>query len=143
MAIELRHFVDLLDARLAGATIVGIAAANIAWRDKTYVPVKGVPYLKPEPAARQRTPMGIGADAVQQWDGAYQIGVMTPRESGGHLRDAIASQLLALFPRGLSMQTAQGLWMTVIRGTAPESVPFGDWINLPVTISWFAHEPPP
>lgn len=140
--IELRHFTDLLNGVLEQATVPGISAGNIAWPRKTYVPKKGIPYLKPELAARARTPVGFGADSVQLWNGSYQIGVFTPRDLSSHLQDQIASAILRLYPRGLAMQTPQGVWMTVTRCTAPVSVPFGDWENLPVTIDWFATEPP-
>lgn len=141
MSIELRHFEDMLNRQLEAAPITGING-NIAWPDKTYVPTKGVPYLKPELAARARTPVGFGADSVQQWTGAYQVGVFVPRDTGTRLQNELASQVLAAFPRGLTMQTPQGIWMTVTRGTVPVSVPFGDWLNVPVTIEWFATEPP-
>lgn len=140
--IELRHFEDLLNNVLRGASITGIAAADIAWPEKTYRPQKNIPYVKPEMAARNRRPLGFGADAVQEWTGTFQIGVFVPRDSGTRLQNEIASQLLRAYPRGLAMQTPQGVWMTVTRSTVPAPVPFGDWVNLPVMIDWFAHEPP-
>ena len=55
---------------------------------------------------------------------------------------AAKAVLLHLKERGLALQTPDGVWITVIRGTAPVAVPYGDWINLPVQIDWFATEPP-
>lgn len=142
MAIQLRYFEDLFITRLSSSlqtnAIQGISDDNVAWPEKTYVPSKGIPYLKPELAARVRTPVGFGADAVQQWTGTYQIGIFTPRDTGTRLQNQLASQILAAFPRGLALQTPDGVWMTVTRGTAPVPVPFGDWINLPVQLDWFA-----
>lgn len=142
--IELRHFDDLLNNRLQAqlSTIVGILPDDVAWPEKTYTPVKGTPYLKPEIAARLRTPLGFGADSVQEWTGTYQIGVFVSRDQGTRLQNQIASQLLRAFPRGLAMQTPQGVWLTIMRGTAPVPVSFGDWSNLPLQLDWFAHEPP-
>ncbi len=88
-----------------------------------------------------RQPLGFGEDAVQEWTGTYQIGIFLPRDTGRRLGDQIASQLLALFPRGLDLQTTQGIWLIVTRGTVPVPVPSNDWILLPVIIDWFAHEP--
>jgi hypothetical protein len=145
MAITLRYFDDAmnntLQAALTANTIEGIGE-NIAWPEKTFAPVKGVPWLKPELAARSRRPVGFGADSVQQWDGTFQVGIFVPRDSGTRLQNQIASQILAVFKRGLALQTPDGVWITVTRGTAPVAVPYGDWINLPVQIDWFATEPP-
>lgn len=146
MSIELRHFEDLLNGVLSTAVqadqLTGITDALVAWPDKSFTPVKGTPYIKPEVAAQVRNPMGVGADAVQQWNGTFQVGIFTPRDTGRRLANQLASQVLAIFPRGLALQTPQGVWMTVVRGTAPVPVPWNDWNNLPVQIDWFAHEPP-
>jgi hypothetical protein len=144
--MELRYFEDAFNGVLAAAllsgAITGIEDRNVAWPEKTFSPQKGVPYLKPELAARARRPMGFGADAVQQWDGTFQIGVFVPRDSGTRLQNGIASQILRVFHRGLALRTPDGVWMTVSHGTAPVPVPFGDWVNLPLQIVWFATEPP-
>jgi hypothetical protein len=141
---QLRYFEDAFIGILQPALpIECITAANVAWPEKTFVPTKGVPFLKPEVSGRNRRPVGVGATGVQQWDGLYQIGVYVPRDSGTRLQNAIASALLGLFPRGLSMTTPQGIVMWVMASTAPVPVPFGDWVNLPVQIQWFATEPPP
>lgn len=139
---QIRQFEDALNTTLATAPLGGISAGQIAWPEKTYVPVKGLPYIKPELAARARRPVGFGADSVQQWDGTYQVGIFVPRDSGTRLQNIVASEILAAFPRGLALQTTEGLWMTVTRGTVPTPVPFGDWVNLPVLIDWFSFEPP-
>lgn len=146
MAIELRYFEDLLNAQLNTAVdaqlLAGITPVDVAWPGKTFTPTKGKPYLKPELAARVRTPVGFGADSVQEWNGTYQVGIFIPRDTGTRLMNELASTVLRTFPRGLAMQTPDGVWMTVTRGTAPVPVPFNDWINLPVQIDWFATEPP-
>ncbi len=141
MNIDLRNFEDVLNGRLRASTISHIVAAQIAWPTVTYLPKKGTPYLKPELAARDRRPIGFGADGVQEWTGTYQVGVFVARDSGTRLPNEIASSVLKAFPRGLSLQTAQGIWVIVTRGTVPVPVPFGDWVNTPVMIDWFAHEP--
>lgn len=141
IAISLRYFEDAFNAVLAAAALPGITS-NIAWPNRTYVPAKGVPYLKPEMAGRTRSPAGFGADSVQRWDGRYQVGVFAPRDTGTRLINEIASGVLALFPRGWAAQTPEGVWIRVVNGTAPAPVPFADWINQPVEITWFATEPP-
>lgn len=144
--MELRYFEDefnrVLSQALEGGTITGIGQDQVAWPEKTFAPRKGQPYLKPELAARARRPVGFGADAVQQWDGTFQIGVFVPRDQGTRLQNGIASQVLRVFHRGLAMRTPEGVWINISHGTAPVPVPFGDWVNLPVQIVWFATEPP-
>lgn len=141
--LELRYFDDALNGVLkAGLPIDGISSDQIAWPEKTFVPTKGIPYLKPELAARVRRPVGFGADSVKQWDGTWQIGIFVPRDTGTRLMNAVASIVIRTYPRGLRLTTPQGLTMSVTNSTAPVPVSFGDWVNLPVQIEWFAFEPP-
>jgi hypothetical protein len=141
--LQLRYFDDALNGILASAAIPGINGnVQIAWPEKTFVPTKGQPYLRPEMSARVRTPMGVGADSVRQWTGTYQISVMVPRDTGTRLQNELASAVLMAYRRGLSVVTPQGIWLYITESTVPPAVPFGDWINLPVQIQWFAHEPP-
>ena len=141
MSIDLRGFEDVLNKTLLNATIPHITSAQIAWPDVTFTPTKGVPFLKVEMSARVRRPLGLGADGVQEWTGSYQIGVYVQRDSGTRTSNEIASALLAAFPRGLALQTAQGIWVYVTEGSVPVPVPYGEWVMLPVQIDWFAHEP--
>jgi hypothetical protein len=136
--ISLRTFTDALNGQLSAANIT----SEIAWPNVVYTPKKGVSYLKPENAGRSRIPMGFGADSVQQWRGIYQVGVFVPRDSGDREQDNLASKILKAFPRGLSLQTNQGIFLIVEYSTAPSPVAFGDWVNLPASIHWFATEPP-
>lgn len=142
MAIELRTFDDVLNARLLAATIPHINGDGAyAWPDVTYLPKKGVPYLEPAISALDRRPLGVGADCVEEWIGTYQISVFVPRDQGKRIGSEIASAVLAAFPRGTSLLTTQGIRVIVTRGTVPVPVPFNDWVNWPVQIDWFAHEP--
>jgi hypothetical protein len=140
--IQLRYFDDALNGLLAAALIPGIPPEQIAWPERTFVPTKGRPYLRPEMAARLRRPMGVGADTVQEWTGTYQVSVMVPRDTGTRLQNEIASALLHAYPRGHSVTTPQGILVIIVSTTVPAAVPYADWINLPVQIAWFAHEPP-
>lgn len=137
MSILLRDFEDALNNQLITANIT----KEIAWPNATYVPKKGVTYLSVECAGRSRTPLGFGADGVQQWAGVYQVGVFVPRDSGTREQSNIASKILAAFPRGLTLSTPQAINLIVTTSTAPAPVPSGDWSNLPIQISWFATEP--
>src|SRR4051794_12599222 len=140
--LELRHFDDALNGILANAVLPGINGTQIAWPEKTFTPTKGKPYLKPEMAARLRQPMGVGADTVQQWTGTYQISVMVPRDTGTRLQNELASAVIRAFRPGLAVTTPQGVVLVITASTVPAPVPFADWMNLPVQIQWFAHEPP-
>lgn len=138
MSILLRDFEDALNNQLISANIT----KEIAWPNATYVPKKGVTYLSVECAGRNRTPLGFGADCVQQWTGIFQVGVFVPRDSGTREQSNIASKILAAFPRGLNLPTPQGITLIVTASSAPAPVPSGDWSLLPTQISWFATEPP-
>lgn len=137
MSVTLRDFADALNAQLEAAAI----STEIAWPNRTFSPVQGVPYLKPECAGQARSPVGCGADGVQQWDGIYQVGVFVPRDSGDRQQSDIASQVLAAFARGLTLLTTNGLRVIISYSTSPAPIAFGDWVNLPVQIHWFATEP--
>lgn len=135
--ISLRGFQDVLNAQLMAAAIT----AEIAWPNSVYVPKKGVSYIAPTCAGRGRSPLGFGADGVQQWNGTYQVSVFVPRDSGDREQSAIASKVLAAFPRGLTLLTTQAIRVIVSYSTAGIPVAFGDWSNLPVVVAWFATEP--
>jgi hypothetical protein len=137
--IRLRDLQDVLHGQLAAAAIT----SEVAWPNKVYTPTKGVSYLKPENAGRARTPLGFGADAVQSWNGTYQVGVFVPRDSGEREQDTLANKVMEAFPRGLNLPTSQGVHVIISHSSAPAPVPFGDWSNLPVSIHWFATQPPP
>jgi hypothetical protein len=137
--MELRGFQDAFNARLQAAGITN----EIAWPNVVYSPTKGVSYLKPENAGRSRTPLGFGADGVQMWNGIYQIGVFAPRDAGEDEQEELASKVLEAIPRGLNLPTPDGsINIIVSHCTAAVPVPFGDWSNLPVSVTWFATETP-
>ena len=137
MTILLRDFTDALNTQLQTAGIT----QQIAWPNRVFVPKKGVSYLQVQCAGRARAPLGFGADGVQQWTGLYQVSVYVPRDSGDREQDAIASKVLAAFPRGLNLATPQAITLTVTSSTAAPAEAFGDWSHLPATVNWFAIEP--
>ena len=137
--IRFRDITDVLHAQLQSANIT----AQIAWPNVTFVPTKGTPYLKPEISGRNRSPLGFGADAVQQWDGIYQVSIFVLRDTGERVQDGLAQKVIEAFPRGLNLTTSQGANLIVSHSTATAPVPFGDWANLPVAIHWFLTQPPP
>jgi hypothetical protein len=139
MALQLRAFEDVLNARFTAAAIV--PPGQIAWANRTYVPTKGQPYCAVELAARARSPLGFGADGVQQWRGSLQVSVMFPRDTGTRDQAVMAQKVLDAFPRGLNLPlNGTGSPLIVEYSTAAPAVVFGDWSNLPVQISWFATE---
>jgi len=135
--IRLRDFQDCFNGVLGAAQI----SSEIAWPGEIYHPKKGVCYIKPENAGRSRSPLGAGADGVMQWNGIYQVGVYVPRDTGERKQEELATQVMAAYPRGLTMVTSQGLKVIVTHSTAPAPVPYGDWSLLPVAVHWFATEP--
>jgi hypothetical protein len=136
MTLLLRDFVDALNTRLVGAQIT----REIAWPNSVYVPKKGVSYLAVEMAGRARTPIGFGADGVQQWSGIYQVSVFVPRDAGDREQDALVSKVLAAFPRGLNLPTPQNINLIVEYSSAPSPVVSADWSSVPTAVHWFATE---
>ena len=136
---QLPEFQRVFNERLRTAAIT----QEVAWPNIVYRPKKGVAYLKPESAGRMRSPLGFGADSVQQWQGVYQVGVFVPRDTGELEQERLASRVMAAFPRGMTLRTSQAIDVKISHSTAPAPVPFGDWSNLPVQVYWFAVEPPP
>lgn len=137
--LNLRDITDALNGVLQAAAIT----SEIAWPNRVYTPKKGVSYLKPEFAGRARTPLGMGADAVQQWTGIFQIGVFVSRDTGEREQAELATKVMTAYPRGKTMVTPQGMRVIVSHTSAPAPVPFGDWSNLPLQVNWFATQPPP
>lgn len=136
--ILLPEFQRVFNDRLKDANIT----AEVAWPNLVYRPKKGVSYLKPENGGRTRMPLGMGADGVQQWQGIYQVGVFAPRDTGELEQERLATKVMAAFPRGMTLSTVQAIDVKISHSTAPAPVPFGDWSNLPVSVYWFAVEPP-
>lgn len=134
---QLRDFDDALNARLRQAAIT----TEIAWPNVSYVPTKGRPYLWVQNSGRQRTPLGFGADGVQQWTGMWQISAMVGRDSGTTAQAELAQKVLAAFPRGLNLPLRNGSPLIISGATAPVPIAFNDWSNQPVIVSWFALEP--
>lgn len=136
--ILLPEFQRVFNDQLRKANIT----TEVAWPNIVYKPKKGVAYLKPENGGRTRMPLGFGADGVQLWQGIYQVSVFAPRDTGELDQEKLATQVMAIFPRGMTLKTAQDIDVKISHSTAPAPVPFGDWSNLPVGVHWFAVEPP-
>lgn len=138
MSTPLRSLIDVLNARLGQAGLT----TPIAYPNNVFTPQKGVSYLQVELAGRGRTPLGFGADSVQQWSGIYQISVYVGRDTGTREQDEIAQKVLNAFPRGLNLPTPNGGANVIVEySTAASPEVFGDWSNLPIAIHWFATDP--
>lgn len=133
----LRDIIDALNGQLQRAAI----SNPIAYPNNVFTPVKGTSYLQVQMAGRARTPLGFGADSVQQWTGTYQVSVFVPRDSGTREQDEIAQKVLNAFPRGLNLRTTNGGVVIVEYSSAASPDVFGDWSNLPTAVHWFVTDP--
>ena len=127
---------DGMDARLA--TYAG--GGRIVTEGEVYAPQQGVPYLWSRLAAYTRVGIGVGKTAPKEESGSYQINVTRPTREGTRPAARIADELVALFDRGTQIVLATGQVLTVQNASAQPAQELGNWITLPVVISWFCTE---
>lgn len=126
---------DAFDAQLAGVTQLDVQYEAVA-----YTPVTGRPYLAARLLAYSRTNAGFGPDCVMSETGSYQVSVNWPSGEGRPPAAAVADQIVAAFPRALGL-TAGTQVVSILYSSAAPTIMSGDWLTIPVVISWMSSEP--
>lgn len=126
-----------LDAYL-GAQVTDLP---IAWEGIHFDPDSAA-YLAVRMAARTSEALGPGQYSTIEWSGVYQISVYLP--SGGGTGAALlrGDTLCALFRRGLSLRTTDGLDVIVFDSTPMPALVDPAWVHVPVQVNWIAYEVP-
>ena len=126
---------DAFDARIGGVTQIDLQYEGVA-----YTPVTGRPYLSARLLAYTRTNAGFGPDCVMSETGSYQISVNWPSGEGRPAAGAVADQIVAAFPRALALQAGAQV-VSILYTSAAPSIQSGDWLTIPVVVSWMATDP--
>ena len=130
-----------LEAALEARVQALSSETEIAWEGISYAPRKGRPYLAVQTAARQRSPMALGPQSPHLWVGTWSFRVVHPAEEGKAIAYQRAKTVLDWFPRALTLVYG-GAKIVVESGSIQPAYPTADWLNIPVTVSWFTEEAP-
>lgn len=113
---------------------------DVAWEGTAYLPQTGRPYLRVDLSAYTRVPGGTGQQVVFIERGTYTVAVMWPSGSGKAAPVAEADRIKSIFPRALSLPlSGQAPLVVQDASLAPANVS-GDWLSVPVTVSWMTSE---
>ena len=137
--MEQQDIVDALDGRLQ--LFPGVPAQDVAWEGLPYQPTKGRPFLSPRLSSYVRTPVGAGVDSIVQHDGTYTVMVQASADDGRRFAGQIAGAVRAFFERG-TVLAAAGQPLILLNASPQPSVPNGDWIGIPVVVTFTASAPP-
>lgn len=109
----------------------------IAWENASFVPTAGETYLEatllpgevvmPEMTGTLRREIGI-----------FQVTVCIPVGGGTGAAEAVAEQIIALFPRGTSL-TYNGISATIEKAWRSVGAPVGAWYRLPVSVRYWSN----
>lgn len=127
---------DAFDTRLRSFA----AGGDVTLAGQGYQPRAGRPYLSSRMSAYVHTPLGIGADVAYEASGTYQVNVNRAAIEGLPTADSIAARVAYLFRRGTALELATGAVLTVISASEAPEIPSGDWLTVPVSITWYASE---
>lgn len=111
---------------------------DLVYEGNVYLPIEGRGYFALRMAAYTRINLGNGADAVMSETGSYQISVYRPAAEGRGMAAMIADNLVATFPRGLSLALGNGRNVVVEYASAQPAMDSGAWMQVPVTVAWIA-----
>jgi len=117
------------------------ANGDIVTEGDPYTPVEGRPYVMTKLAAYSRVPTGPGANCVMQESGSYMVSLRVDAAEGRNGASAIAEQVVALFPRGRTLTTPGGQFISILVASALPAIPDGAWLTVPISISFFATDP--
>lgn len=136
--MSLQGIMAALDAQLA--TLSGLDTSKVAWLNTAYVPEANTAYLATSLPAITRTPITIGAAGEVEWRGTYQVRCNWPAGTGVGDAAAQVDSILALFPRGLTLTTSDGLQLIFDTPTPRPFAIDGEWLYGVAQMPWFAYE---
>lgn len=126
-----------VQAALDGIVTAFVAGGDVNTEGTQYQPTAGSPYLSARITAYQRTPLGLGTSTPFEERGFYQVSVNRPATEGIGQAAAVADVVVGLFPRGSSIALPTGNVLTIEYASARQAIPAGDWLTVPVVVSWF------
>ena len=135
-----------IDAQLA---TISFDPARIAFLNVVFQPVAGRPYLRASMPSLTRKALTMGADrltgiggagATVQWDGVYEVDAVWPTNAGSDGCSQMEDTIMRLFPRGLTLNTTDGIFVHFDTPTPLPPRPDGDWYRGCVRCPWWALE---
>lgn len=114
---------------------------TIVLEDHIFIPDSRTPYLAAKLSAYTRVNAGFGANSIMQENGFYTITVNRPAVEGRGAAGRMADALVDFFARGTVLATGTGQSLQILYASAQPSQSHGDWLTLPVVVSWFCTEP--
>ena len=139
MSTSIREIYDAFDAYFQ-ANMPGLDLANTAFLGVQYVVEANTPYIAlsmPGFAGRMLT---IGQPGIYEHSGVFQVSCNWPNGRGKEEVSQQMDQVQGIFPNGLSITTASGLFIRLPRA-APRPLLLGNaWISGIIQARWFAHE---
>jgi hypothetical protein len=126
------------DALLATVTNGG----DIRIQDGTvYTPQQGRPFLAGKLSAYARTPLGIGPNTPNRYDGSYTVTIFRPSSEGTGNCDIMGGIIANLFARGTELATGTNTSIQILSSSEQQLETDADWVSLPVVVSWLGTDP--
>jgi hypothetical protein len=115
--------------------------------NETYVPTAGIPYIVGTMAAYTRRALTLGTDKMilsggylAEHQGLYRMEAVVPQDAGRPIATQFQTQLLRLFPRGMTLIGSDG---AQVNFDAPAALPIigqEGWYRAPIQCPWYYFE---
>lgn len=131
---------DEIRAALMNELEVYRAANNlvVVWPNEKYAPVKGTSYLEPQVFPGEAVQGVLGSSGVNKQTGLFQVLVWEPVGKGLGAVTRKADAIITQFKRGTDL-TKNSTTVTVQAAWASGMIQMGDWVHIPVSITWFSY----
>lgn len=108
---------------------------------EVFSPAQDRGYVRGRFAAYTRNPAGFGADSVYLENGTYEVSICRPGREGELPAAQLAVAVAAHFARGSGLVLGTGEFLHFENVSAFPAIIAGDWLTVPVVISWFCTDP--
>lgn len=122
------------------AVLSALQSTGVAWESVALPNPDPTGFLSTQITARTSTPQGVGPDAMQLWEGVYQVSVHYPIGEGMKPAELQAQIISSAYPRSMTLVAADGTKVTIVSTQIPPAVPSDRFVTIPVLINWFAQE---
>lgn len=115
------------------------AAAQRAWENYDFTPTVGVPWVRDALSGGAAELRSVGPRGRVRHEGLYFLDFFHPGDKGMKPSDALVDELVTTtFYPGLQVGYA-GLFVTVRRVTRQLPLHEPGWVQVPITVAWYAH----
>ena len=128
----------VIDAQI----LTGIDQGLIAFQNTTFDPAGLDHWYETQMLALNRVAVGNGPDGVAQWSGQYLVKCHAPLGTGLQQQAALVDGVTALFPRGLSLITTNGLSVIFEAPSPKPPLVEAQYVTGIAVMPWFTYEAP-